>query len=214
MDVARSLSVEELKKCSVVDTSGRKVGSIGDLTLNFDGGLRLSRFILAGSVWEELLEDLGVKPDKDPIFDASMIQRMGKEVSLDTSVNSLKTTLDEGAIPEGDIRYSDLRKLDIMDKSGVKVGKTVDVCFETDGAVYLIAGGGFFEEKLEDLGLKDDIDIIVPGAAIESIGDSINLIVSKDQLSLTIDESVKGTDVIKERRMRVPLRSSGFRPQL
>ncbi len=180
-----------MEKCDVVDSSGTKVGNINDLTFTFNGTLKLSQFILAGSAWEEFLEVIKVRPDKDPIFNASLIDKIGDKIHLNTTGNTLKTTLDECAIPDNEIRLSDLKKLDIFDENGVKIGRVIDVDFDVDGSASLTVGGGFIEEKLEALGLKADIDIIVPDKAIVSIGDDIRLGVSKDELDKTMEEAVK-----------------------
>ena len=91
----------------VIDTSGEKIGRIGDLTFKFDGDLKIAQFILAGPRFEEFLEAIKVKPDRDPIFDVSLIKKLGDKVHLDTSANSLKTTLDECAISDEEIRLSE-----------------------------------------------------------------------------------------------------------
>ena len=191
MDLKRSINCREIRKCDVVGSDGEKVGRIGDMTFKFDGELKLSQFILSGPAFEEFLEAIKIRPDKDPVFDASMIERMDEKVHLSTNRNSMKTTLDKGAIADDEIRLSKLEKLLIVDKDGDSVGKAIDVDFEVDGSAYLIVGGGFFEEKLEALGLKSDIDIIVPGKVIESIGDQIKLTVDKSDLALTMEEAVK-----------------------
>ncbi|MHA1905721.1 MAG: PRC-barrel domain-containing protein [Candidatus Thorarchaeota archaeon] len=191
MELKRSINCREIKKCDVVGSDGEKIGHIGDMTFKFDGELKLTQFILSGPAFEEFLEAIKVRPDKDPVFDASMIHRMDEKVVLSTNRNSLKTTLDKGAIGDDEIRLSKLEKLQIIDKDGVSVGKAVDVDFEKDGSAYLIVGGGLFEEKLEALGLKSDIDIVVPGKVIESIGDQIKLTVEKENLALTMEEAVK-----------------------
>lgn len=191
MEIARSVKCKELKKADVIDSTGRKVGHIGDLTFVFDGNLKLSQFILAGPAWEEFLESIKARPDRDPVFDAALIKKMGDKVYLDTTANSLKTTLDKGAIGPGELRFSKLEKMDIVDKNGVKVGRTVDVHFEKDGTCSLIVGGGFIEEKLEAAGIKEDVDIIVPGTAVSSIDDKVRLLVSKDTLGTTMDDALK-----------------------
>ncbi|MGY5875066.1 MAG: hypothetical protein RTU30_04925 [Candidatus Thorarchaeota archaeon] len=191
MELNRSICSREMQKCDVVDSSGTKVGNINDLTFTFDGTLKLSQFILAGSAWEEFLEAIKVRPDKDPIFDASLIEKIGDKIHLNTTGNTLKTTLDECAISDSEIRLSDMMKLDIIDENGVKIGRAIDVDFDVDGSASLTVGGGFIEEKLEALGLKTDIDIIVPDKAIVSIGDDIRLGVSKEELDKTMDEAVK-----------------------
>ncbi|MGY5854375.1 MAG: PRC-barrel domain-containing protein [Candidatus Thorarchaeota archaeon] len=191
MELNRSICSREMQKCDVVDSSGTKVGNINDLTFTFDGTLKLSQFILAGSAWEEFLEAIKVRPDKDPIFNASLIDKIGDKIHLNTTGNTLKTTLDECAISDNEIRLSDLKKLDIYDEAGVKIGRVIDVDFDVDGSASLTVGGGFIEEKLEALGLKADIDIIVPDKAIVSIGDDIRLGVSKDELDKTMEEAVQ-----------------------
>ena len=191
MEIKQSICCRQLKKADVLDSNGEKIGHIGDLTFKFDGGLKLSQFILAGSAFEEFLEAVKIRPDRDLVFDASLIKRLGDKVQLDTSRNNLKTTLDEGVIADDEIRLSRLEKLEILDKNGESVGKAVDVDFDVDGSAELIVGGGFFEEKLEALGIKSDIDIIVPGKVIASIGDKILLAVPKAELALTMEEAVK-----------------------
>jgi sporulation protein YlmC with PRC-barrel domain len=190
MKLNRSICCRELRKVDVIDTSGQKVGNIGDLTFTFDGKLKLSQFILAGSAWEEFLESIKIRPDKDPVFDASLIEKITNKVHINTSANSLKTTLDNCAISDDEIRLSHLEKLDIFDKDGIKVGRAVDVDFDKDGSAQLIVGGGFIEEKLEALGLKTDIDIIVPSEVISSIQNNIKLMVSRDELENTMDKEL------------------------
>lgn len=201
MDVSRSLSCRELREYDVVDSAGEKVGRIGDMTFTFDGELKLSQFILAGSAWEEFLESVGVKPDMDPVFDGKLIERLGDKIELNTSKNSLKSTLDQDAVPFGEIRLSALEDMDILDENGVVVGKAVDIDFDESGMASLTVGGGFIEETLESLGFKQDVDIIVPGSAISTIADSIQLSVSKDSLGLSMDEAlkIKEVDEVKTR---------------
>ena len=180
----------------MVDSSGERVGRINDLTFTFDGKLKLSQFILAGSKWEEFLESVKFRPDKDPVLDASIISVIGDRVQLDTNVNSLKTTLDDGAIKSGEVRWSELTKMDIIDKDNVKVGRAVDVDFDTD-SINLIVGGGLIEETLESVGLKADVDILVPGSVISGVGDKIQLSVSKDDLRLTMTNALENPEVKK-----------------
>ena len=202
MKLARSLCCREMRKAEVVDSSGNKVGKVGDLTFTFDKELKLSKFILAGPRFEEFLESIKVRPDKDPVFDSSLITKIDENVHLDTSVNSLKTTLDKDAIGEGEIRLSKLEKMDIVDSTGKKIGRAIDIDFDVDGTVSMIVGGGFIEEKLEALGLKADVDIIVPGSVIDSITDKICLRVSEGELARTMDDALKSDNVKKAREAK------------
>ncbi|MHA2071345.1 MAG: hypothetical protein ACW985_06115 [Candidatus Thorarchaeota archaeon] len=185
MDLSKSVCCKEIKKMDVMDPSGKKIGRILDLTFTFDGSLKLEHFILGGSRMEEFLEAIKLKPDEDPVFDSTLIKKVDDHIHLDTTASSLKAAHD--TISDDEIKFSDLQKLDILDKDNVKVGRAIDVDFELDGRTALIAGGGFIEEKLEAIGLKDDIDIIVPFEVIVSIDESIRLSVSKDELDASLD---------------------------
>lgn len=195
-----------MKKADVVDSSGNKVGKVGDLTFTFDKGLKLSKFILAGPRFEEFLESIKVRPIQDPVFDGSLITKIDEKVHLDTSINSLKTTLDKDAIREGEIRLSKLEKMDIVDSTGKKIGRAIDVDFDVDGTVSMIVGGGFIEEKLEAAGLKSDVDIIVPGSVISSISDKIRLRVSKNELATTMDDALKSNEAKKAKTVKATQR--------
>ncbi|MBY8998856.1 MAG: PRC-barrel domain-containing protein, partial [Candidatus Thorarchaeota archaeon] len=183
MKLTRSICSSDIRKINVLDSSGETVGKVTDLTFTFDGELKLSKFILAGSRWEEFLESIKVRQDRDPVFDGSLIRQIDDHIHLEATVDSLKTTLDEDAIPKGDIRLTQIEKMDIVDNTDKKVGRAIAVNFELDGSVSIIVGGGFIEEKLEAAGLKTDIDIIVPGHVISAIGDKIHLNVSEESLA-------------------------------
>ncbi|MHA2117576.1 MAG: PRC-barrel domain-containing protein [Candidatus Thorarchaeota archaeon] len=200
MKLSKSVCCKEIKNMDVMDTSGKKIGRILDLTFTFDGSLKLAHFILGGSRIEEFLEAIKLKPDEDPVFDSTLIKKVDDHFHLDTTANSLKTA--HSVISEDEIKFSDLQKLDIVDKDNVKVGRAIDVDFELDGRTALIAGGGFIEEKLEAIGLKEDVDIIVPFEVIVSIDDSIKLSVSKDDLDASLDGILreKALEIKKQRQ--------------
>ena len=179
----------------VMDTSGKKIGKILDLTFTFDGSLKLKHFILAGSRIEEFLEAINLRPDEDPAFESSLIKKIDVHIHLATSVDDLKDLQD--TISDDEIKFSDLQKLEIADKDGVRVGQAINVDFDLDGRTALIAGGGFLEEKLEAFGLKEDVDIIVPSNVIVSIDESIRLSVSKDELETSLD------GILRERAIEI-----------
>ena len=194
LEIARSICCRELKTLDVLDSDGNKIGRISDMTFTFENDLKLAQFILGGSAWEEFLESVRARPDKDPIFDASLIEKMDEKVYLNACKDTLKTTLDKCAISDEEIRLSEIEKKAIFDKTGKRIGRAVDIDFDVDGSASLIVGGGFVEELLENLGVKRDVDVIVPGSTIGSIGDSIELTVSSDELEKSMDEAVKAPE--------------------
>ncbi|MHA2379227.1 MAG: PRC-barrel domain-containing protein [Candidatus Thorarchaeota archaeon] len=187
MEIREPFCCKMLKDKDVLDSSGRKIGRIDDLTFSFDGELRFSHFMMAGSMWHEFLEALNLRPDHDHVFDSTVIKKVNTHIHLDTTANDLVTTEEKAVVSDDELRFSELEALDIIDKDNVKVGRAIDVDFDVDGRASIITGGGFIEEKLEAIGLKEDVDIIVPSEVITSIDDSIRLSVSKDELETTLD---------------------------
>ncbi|MCK5239848.1 MAG: PRC-barrel domain-containing protein, partial [Candidatus Thorarchaeota archaeon] len=187
MEIARPFCCNEMKNKDVLDSNGKKIGHIGDLTFTFDGDLKLSHFILAGPLWETILETLHLKEDHNQVYDTSIIRKIDRHIHLTQSAEELASIKDETLIPDEEIRFSKMEKLNITDKNQVKVGHAIDVDIDNDGCASIIAGGSFIEEKLEAIGLKDDVDIIIPCSVIKTIGDTIELSVPKEELGSTLD---------------------------
>lgn len=197
MEIARPYCCEELKNKTVIDSTGKKIGHISDLTFIFDRELKIVHFKLTGPLWEEFLEAIHLKSDRNHVFDSSVIKKIDEHIHLDISGNQLLTTMNKNTISDDEVKFSELEKLDIFDKNQEKIGRAIDVDLDTDNHVSIIVGGGFVEEKLEAIGLKDDVDIIVPSNVISSIHDSIQLSVSKDELDTTLN------GILKERAMEI-----------
>lgn len=99
---------------------------------------------------------------------------------------------------KNDFFFSQLAKYKVEDKNGVTIGKPGDALLSTKDLSIesLILFGGMLEEKMEDIGLKENIDPIVPLTTIVSVDDKdkkIVLNVSKDDLKTT-DNNYKAPD--------------------
>ena len=85
--------------------------------------------------------------------------------------------------------FSNLSQFKVEDKDGKALGKPGDALFSKDMKIdSLILFGGLLEEKMEDLGLRENIDPIVPLSAIKSIDEKkrkIVLNVAKKELKTT-----------------------------
>jgi sporulation protein YlmC with PRC-barrel domain len=185
MEPSKSVCCQEIKNMDVLDRSGKKIGRILDMTFIFDGSLKLKHIVLGGSRMEKFLEAIKFKQNDNPVFDSSLIKKVDNHIHIDTTTNAMKSAHSE--ISDDEIKFSDLQKLDILDKNGVKVGRAIDIDLELNGRTALVAGESFIEEKLEALGLKEDVDIIIPFDVIISIDESIRLSVLKDELDTSLD---------------------------
>lgn len=166
------LKFSQIKGKDVVDANGNKIGRAVDFVVSFtdDSWFELKSVILGGSRVEELLESLGVRPDIDPVFQLDCITQIDEEmVTLGVAGDTLKNTLDEDAIGKKDIKMSSLSKIPVVDADGFRIGNVIDIWFDASGELWLVLGGGFFEETLERLNAQPDIDLLVPNYALKNM---------------------------------------------
>ena len=184
------LKFSDIKNKDVTDASGEKVGRVIDFIVRFtDNRIDLKSVVLGGGRIEELLESLGLRPDKDQIFQLDCIDSISDVVHLKVDVDTLKTTLDPGAMEDGDMKMSELAKLKVVDSDGFRVGKVMDVWFDENTKPWLVIGGGFIEETLENLGVKPDIDLLIPADFISEIQEKeVCLKWTRFQLGATCEE--------------------------
>ncbi|MFW9907304.1 MAG: PRC-barrel domain-containing protein [Candidatus Thorarchaeota archaeon] len=195
--MVRSFCCNEIMNMDVLDSKGKKIGHVGEVSFTFNKMLKISRFTIEGPVWTKFLESLHIKDNQHRVFASSIIGKIDKHIHLTVAAEDFPSLEDKTTIPDDELRFSDLERLDIMDMNGIKVGHAIDVDIGTDGCASLIAGGGFFEEKLESIGLKNDVDIIIPCDAITSFDDTIRLSVPKDELDTTMD------GILKEKKLEI-----------
>lgn len=88
--------------------------------------------------------------------------------------------------------FSHLSQFKVEDKNGKRIGNPGDALFSEDLKIdSLILFGGMLEEKMEDLGLRENIDPIVPISTIKSFDEKnkkIVLNVAKEELKTTNNE--------------------------
>jgi sporulation protein YlmC with PRC-barrel domain len=86
---------------------------------------------------------------------------------------------------KSDFFFSQLAQFKVEDKNGKIIGKAGDAIFNKKDMTFnsLILFGGLLEEKMEDFGLKENIDPIVPISAIASVDQK------KKKIVLNVDKS-------------------------
>ena len=184
------MKYSEIRGKDVIDSNGDKVGDIIDSIFDIsDNQIALKHLVLGGGIIEELLESLKARPDIDPVCNVSDLDTISDKVYLKVDKNSLKKTIDPGVWTETDLNFSQLSKLDIVDSDGLKIGRIIDIWFDLNSQMWLVLGGGFFEELLEKLRVQPDIDLLVPMDFIKAIGaDSITLDRTKFEFESTCED--------------------------
>lgn len=184
------LKYSDIRSKDVVDSNGEKVGEVMDWIFGCgENKLNPKYIVLGGGRIEEFLESIGARPDIDPVVRLEDVDSISDKVYLKIDGESLKKTIDPGVLDEADFTFSKLSDIKVIDSDGFKVGFVIDIWFDEDNMMWLLLGGGFFEELLERLKAQPDIDLLVPPHFIEDISkDEIKLSITKFQLESTCED--------------------------
>jgi len=87
---------------------------------------------------------------------------------------------------------SELRKKWVVSRDNLKIGRIIDVVFDSKNHLHsFIIGGSRWEELKEFLGFIEDIDPVIPANAVKEVTeDSININIPKDKLKHKLEEDV------------------------
>ncbi|MFW9992411.1 MAG: PRC-barrel domain-containing protein [Candidatus Odinarchaeota archaeon] len=198
MKIGESFSYSVLKKKEVIDSEGKTVGK-NLLDVIFSPNLKeMTHWVVGGGFLEELMEDIKLKKDIDPVFSADSIEEIYKEIKLSVKKSELKPVI-EGGIPRGHYRFTDLSKMDVVDKNGARIGNVIDAAFFDEDNLSFVIGGSTMEEFLEKIRVIPDVDLIVPSQNITSVKDNkISLNLAREMLATTLQAGIKkGSDLEK-----------------
>lgn len=198
MKIGESFSYSVLKKKKVIDNEGNTVGK-NLLDVIFSPNLKeMTHWIVGGGFLEELMEDIKLKKDIDPVFSADSIEEIYKDIKLSVKKSELRAVI-EGGIPGSHYRFTDLSKMDVVDKNGSRIGNVIDAAFFDEDNLSFVIGGSTMEEFLEKIRVIPDVDLIVPSHNITSVKDNkISLNLTREMLATTVQADIKkGSDLEK-----------------
>jgi sporulation protein YlmC with PRC-barrel domain len=184
---AANIKFSQMKNKDILDSKGQKIGRVIDFHFLYeDGKVKLKSIVMGGGRIEEFLESIGLRPDVDPFFPLDVIDRFEND-QLHLKVEYEKLT-EPVKLGPNEMRLSTLSKHKIIDLDNNNIGNIIDVVFDEKGSPWFVVGGGFFEEFSERIGIRPDIDLLVPQAFVTNIStDAINIKYSKMQLSTTAE---------------------------
>jgi sporulation protein YlmC with PRC-barrel domain len=151
----------DMKNKDIVDSKNETIGRVIDFHFILqDRKIIFKSVVMGGSRIEEFLERIGAKPDIDPFFSLDLIDRYENgKLYLNVPYEKLSEPVKLG---ENEKLLSDLGKYKIIDYDGNNIGKIRDVIFDEKARPWFVVEGGFFEETFEKLGIRPDIDPLVP----------------------------------------------------
>lgn len=178
----------EMKNKAILDQKGQKIGRVVDFHFKFDAGkIELKSIVMGGGRIEEFLESVGLRADIDPFFAINQVDRFeDDQLYLNVEYEKLDKPVELG---KNEMRFTDLCKCTIIDSDTNKIGKINDVVFDEKSRPWFVIGGGFFEEFSERVGLRPDIDLLVPQEYVAKLSsDTMNIKYSKYQLTTTAQQ--------------------------
>ncbi|MHA1440556.1 MAG: PRC-barrel domain-containing protein [Candidatus Heimdallarchaeota archaeon] len=183
------ITISDLRKKAVISSDGLKIGKIVDVVFTTD--CKLHSFIIGGSRWEEIREKLGLIEDIDPVIPVESVKTVKDVILLDIPKEKLLNYTDEGVIPENAFTYSTMKRKNIFDGREQRFGKIVNLVFAPTGEAAFIIGGSIFEEVMESLGIKENVDLFLPITNVHEVIDKrIKLNKPIDELKLSANDKL------------------------
>ncbi|MHA2296892.1 MAG: PRC-barrel domain-containing protein [Candidatus Hodarchaeales archaeon] len=168
-----SLSSLSLRK--VVDGNGKTIGRIKDAIVN-KKDLIFRGFVIHGSKWEEMLEDINIKQDVDPLITPDLVVTINDStIVLNKPENELPNAMAPGTLAENEMFLTDLRKIPLKDPSGKNIGILTDIFFEKDEKVAYQIDGKEFIIFLSQYFLSRDLNYVISPAKIKFMEDHYQL---------------------------------------
>ncbi|MFX0169517.1 MAG: PRC-barrel domain-containing protein [Candidatus Hodarchaeota archaeon] len=183
-----NVKFSEMKNKAIVDSTGSKIGRIIDFHFTYsDGKMKFTSIVVGDSRITEFLESIGFKKDIDPFFAIDVIDRYENDtLYLKVPYKKLSEPVKLG---KNEFRLTDLGTIDVIDVDSNKIGNVKDVIFDDSHRPWFVVHGGFFEETFEKLGVKADIDPLIPPEFVERLtADKMVLKYSRLQLKATTEQ--------------------------
>ncbi len=201
--MVKQVNLSNLRRKTVYDVSGDKVGRINDLIIN-KKSLDVRGFVIHGSFAEELLENLNLRKDFDPLITAGNIVSMDENsIKLNVNKSDLSNAMEPGEIKDNEMLFSDIKIIPVNCKNDNEIGIFKDVYFAKDGTPSYCLGGKNFFDILRAQHCSPDMDYIVDQAYITQTekGYKVDTELSKIEkgMKLTLTNLVRDFMIIAER---------------
>jgi hypothetical protein len=156
-------------------------------------------FIIGGGLFEEFLENIGLKIDHDPVVKIDDIAKIGDYVNLDVNQKELKSKLEEDVIPESALLYSRLKGMKVLDSDNKSMGKINGLIFLPCLQVAFLVSGAGLNKLSKALAISQEWDLLLPTEDIVNIlKDKIATQVSQTDLRAVLNKEIMDMNKAKE----------------
>ncbi len=162
----KNTNLSSLKYKRVIDSDGNDIGTIKDAVVNVNS-LNVRGFVIHGSRLEELMEDLKLRTDVDPLVLNDSIENFdNKLISLNVNKEKLSNVMAQGEIKEDEILFSQLRKKPVFSNQNEKVGIFSDIFFDSEGASSYSLGGQVFQKMIKRNNCSKTLNYVVDSSIV------------------------------------------------
>ena len=122
-------NLSNLRYKRVTDSEGHDIGTINDAVVNRES-LNVRGFVIHGSKFEEMMEDLKVRTDVDPLVTLDSIANVDEHtINLKMTKSELANAMAPGEITENELLFSKLQKVPVYSKFDDNIGIFTDISY-------------------------------------------------------------------------------------
>lgn len=159
-------NLSNLKYKRVTDSEGHDIGTINDAVVNRDS-LDVRGFVIHGSKFEEMMEDLKIRTDVDPLVTFESIDSVDENsISLKITKSELANAMAPGEIKENELLFSKLQKVPVQSKYDEDIGIFIDIFFDENSKATYCLGGKAFLHMLRLHNCSDSLNYVVDPSEI------------------------------------------------
>lgn len=199
----KNTNLSSLKNKRVIDSDGNDIGTIKDAVVNMNS-LNVRGFVIHGSRIEELMEDLKLRTDVDPLLSNDSIANYdNKLITLNVNKERLSNVMAEGEIKEDETLFSQLRRIPVHSKLNKKIGIFSDIFFDNEGVASYSLGGQSFQKMIKQNNCSRTLNYVVDRSFVTKTdtGYKINSEISdlERQMKLNLTNVVRDMLIESER---------------
>ncbi len=190
-----NLSLSALRHLRVQDATGQAIGRIRDAVVQRET-LALRGFVVHGSRLEEALEAANLRKDVDPLVSLDDITQVTERtLTINKAASALPNAAPE-ALAEGDMLFSALRKIPVLDVHGQALGSLADMYMNEDGTPAYQLGGESFLLYVKKAHCATDLMYLLTPDRIQHTGEGYQI--QTDITSLEHDLKRSLTNLVRD----------------
>ncbi|MHA2100864.1 MAG: PRC-barrel domain-containing protein [Candidatus Kariarchaeaceae archaeon] len=193
-------NLSNLRYKRVIDSNGNDIGTINDAVINRDT-MDVRGFVIHGSKFEEMMEDLKIRSDVDPlVLIESIVQIDTNYINLNITKEELPNAMAPGEITEDEILFSKLQKIPVVSNQDQNIGIFADIFFDESGFETYSLGGQAFHKMLNVYNCSENLNYVIDKKLVTQTdsGYKINVEIQEIEKQMRLNLTNVVRDVLTE----------------